>query len=153
MAKSCRMLIMKHMMLLWNCVKRNSILRTEAIYPIPYGTDILMNKVIWGYNYMISTLDREDPTAKNHIALRRGPGMLAQENRLGYSVDDPVEVKVNGDGYVDVTVSEIKEAPFKNIVEAKVPLENGEYMTVADYSSVGKLWNEESKMAVWMQTK
>ena len=128
-------------------------MRTEAIYPIPYETDILMNEVVWGYNYMISTFDREDPIAKNHIALRRGPVMLAQENRLGYSVDDPVEVKVNDDGYIDVTVSEIKEAPFKNIVEVKVPLKNGGYMTVTDYSSVGKLWNKESKMAVWMLIK
>ena len=79
--------------------------------------------------------------------------MLAQENRLGYSVDDPVEVKVNGDGYIDVTVSEIKEAPFKNIVEVKVPLKNGGYMIVTDYSFVGKLWNEESKMVVWMLIK
>ena len=30
-------------------------MRTQAILPIPYGTDILMNEVIWGANYMVST--------------------------------------------------------------------------------------------------
>lgn len=52
-------------------------MRTEAIYPIPYGHEILMNKVIWGANYMVPTYDEEDPIAKNHVALRRGPIILA----------------------------------------------------------------------------
>ncbi|MBR2650820.1 MAG: hypothetical protein IKD45_04095, partial [Clostridia bacterium] len=127
-------------------------MRTQAILPIPYGSEILMNHVVWGANYMVSTFDREDPIAHKHIALRRGPVMLAQENRLGYSVDKPIEVLVNDDGYVDVELSS-GVAPYKNIVEAKVPLKNGKKMTVTDYASAGKLWSEESKMAVWMLTK
>ena len=128
-------------------------MRTEAIFPIPYGHQILMNEVIWGHNYMISTYDEEDPIAKNHIALRRGPVILAQENRLGYSVDTPIKVKVNSDGYVDVKFPEKDTAPYEHIVEVQVPLENGAYMTVTDYGSAGKLWNEESKMAAWMLTE
>ena len=128
-------------------------MRTEAIYPIPYGHQILMNEVIWGHNYMISTYDEEDPIAKNHIALRRGPVMLAQENRLGYNVDDPVKIKVNSDGYVDVQVPQADIAPYEHIVEVQVPLENGNMMTVTDYASAGKLWNQESKIAAWMLTE
>lgn len=127
-------------------------MRVQAILPIPYGEQILMNEVIWGANYMISTFDREDPIAHRHIALRRGPVMLAQENRLGYSVDEPVDIAVNPDGYVDAELAE-GLAPYKCILEAKVPLTNGKMMLVTDYSSAGKLWNEESKMAVWMLTK
>ena len=128
-------------------------MRTEAVYPISYGSDILMNKVIWGHNYMIPTFDKEDVLAKNHIALRRGPLMLAQENRLGYSVDEPVEIDVNRHGYVDVVIPEKGTAPYPNIIEAKVPLADGSFMTVTDYASAGKLWTEESKMAVWILTK
>ncbi len=128
-------------------------MRTEAIYPIPYGSQILMNKVIWGHNYMVPTFDREDPLAHRHIALRRGPVMLAQENRLGYSVDTPVEIEVGEDGYVDVTFPESDTAPYPHILEVNVPLENGNTMTVTDYASAGKLWTEESKMAVWMLTE
>lgn len=128
-------------------------MRTEAIYPTPYGTDILMNEPIWGHNYMVQNFDREDPIAKNHIALRRGPIMLAQENRLGYNVDNPVGIKINNDGYVDVVIPEVDKAPYEHIVEAEIPLKNGEYMLVTDYSSAGKLWTEESKMAVWMLTE
>lgn len=126
-------------------------MRTEAIYPISYGSQVLMNKVIWGKNYMVPTFDSEDPVAHKHIALRRGPVMLAQENRLGYSVDDAVDIKVNDDGYVDVQCTH-KDIPYDCVVKVDVPLSNGEFMTVTDYSSAGKLWNEESKMAVWMLT-
>ena len=128
-------------------------MRTEAIFPTPYGTDILMNKVIWGHNYMVSTFDREDPLAKHHVALRRGPVMLAQENRLGYSVDDPIEVEIAADGYVNVTLPTVASSPYPCVVEALVPLKNGGQMLVTDYASAGKLWNEESKTAVWMLTK
>lgn len=126
---------------------------TKVIYPQSYGTRILMNKVIWGHNYMVSTFDKEDPFAKNHIALRRGPIMLAQEARLGYSPDEPVEVKIlDGDIVETIEVAE-KTAPYKNIIEVGVPLADGSVMHMTDYSSAGKLWTEESKMAVWVLTK
>ena len=131
-------------------IEINLDMRTEAVLPEPYGNRILMNKVVWGSNYVISTFDEEDPRAKNHIALRRGPIMLAQESRLGYSLDDAIEVKVDN-GYVDVAISE-KDIPYNCILKAEVPLSNGNYMTVTDYASAGKLWNEETKMAVWMLT-
>lgn len=140
----------------WSCgdtVELELDMRTQAMLPIPYGEEILMNKVIWGANYMIPTYDIEDPIAHRHIALRRGPVMLAQENRLGYSVDDPVEIAVNDDGYVDVTFPETDKAPYPHILEVEVPLTDGTKMTVTDYSSAGKLWTEESKMAVWFLTK
>ncbi len=127
-------------------------MRTQAIYPIPYGHQVLMNKVIWGHNYIIPTYDKEDPIAHRHIALRRGPVMLAQENRLGYSVDEAVAIKVKNDGYVDAYLTD-SYVPYKCILKADIPLEDGKYMTVTDYASAGKLWNEESKMAVWMLTK
>lgn len=128
-------------------------MRCEAIFPIPYEPELLMNHVIWGVNLMIPTYDKQDPLAMKHIALRRGPVMLAQENRLGYSVDEPIEVAVNENGYVDATVPEKDIAPYKHIVEMQIPLKDGSKMTVTDYSSAGKTWTEESKMAVWMLTK
>lgn len=128
-------------------------MRTEAIYPIPYGHQILMNKVVWGHNYVVPTYDEEDPIAKRHIALQRGPIILAQENRLGYSVDAPVSIEVNKDGYVDVTFPEKEIAPYTHILELEIPLKNGSKMHVTDYASAGKLWTEESKMAAWMLTE
>ena len=79
--------------------------------------------------------------------------MLAQENRLGYSVDDAVSVKVNDDGFIDIAYSENKTAPYSCEFEAQIPTTDGGYFTVTDYASAGKLWTEESKMAVWFNTK
>ncbi len=128
-------------------------MRTRAMRPIPYGEDILMNEVVWSQDYVVPKLDREDPLARKHVALLRGPITLAQENRLGYSVDDPIEVEVDEDGYVDVELPEEDLAPYKHIIEVRVPLTDGSKMAVTDYSSAGKLWTEESKMAAWMLTK
>lgn len=126
-------------------------MRTEAIYPTPYGSQILMNEIIWEADHMIPTYDKEDPIAHRHIALRRGPLMLAQDNRLGYSVDEPVDVTVQNDGYVNAVFSD-KNIPYTSMVALEIPTSEG-YMTVTDYSSAGKLWTDESKMAVWMLTK
>jgi hypothetical protein len=126
-------------------------MRTEAIYPISYGSQVLMNEIVWEADHMIPTFDREDPIAKNHIALRRGPLMLAQENRLGYSVDDPIDILVNEDGSVS-TIAFDKKTPYPCIIALEVPTDKGN-MLLTDYASAGKLWTDESKMAVWMLTK
>ena len=131
----------------------NLDMSTRAVYPIKYDHDILMNKVIWGHNYMVSTYDEQDPQAMNHIALLRGPVVLAQENRLGYSVDEPMDILVEENGLVDVRIPDNDTAPYEHIVELMIPLKNGNYMTVTDYSSAGKLWNKESKMAAWIKVK
>ena len=56
---------------------------------------------------------------------------------------------VSKDGYTDAMVSE-DAVSFDTVINAKIPLSDGTYMTVVDYSSAGKLWTEESKMAVWI---
>lgn len=128
-------------------------MRTEAIYPISYGHQVLMNGGHWKNNYMVPTYDEEDPIAKNHIALRRGPVILAQENRLGYCVDDPIRIAVGEDGYVDAVIAADSVAPYEKLLEVEVPLADGTRMHVTDYGSAGKQWTEATKMAAWMLTE
>ncbi len=125
-------------------------MRTRAIYPVKYEPQLINTK---GWNNMTAVYDVQDPIALNHICLKRGPVTLAEEARLGYSPDKPQDILVNCDGYVSVVIPEKDIAPYKHIVEVKVPLRSGEYMTVTDYASAGKHWNEECKMAAWMLTK
>ena len=145
-----------HIRRIWNTGDRIDILldmRTKAIFPIAYGNQILMTNVLWSHNYCVPTYDIEDTIAKNHIALQRGPVMLAQDNRLGYSVDDPISISVNEDGYVNVVPAQPATIPYPHLIGCYVPLSNGESMLVTDYASAGKLWNNDSKMAVWMLTE
>ena len=128
-------------------------MRTRVIRPIPYEPHFIMTHTEWAANYMTMKWDHQDPIALNHLALRRGPVTLAQENRLGYSVDEPVEIAISAGDYVEVETPEKDSAPYKHILEVQVPLTDGTKMTVTDYASAGKLWNEESKMAAWMLVK
>ena len=133
-----------------DCVELELDMTTIAVRPVSYGHQVLMNKVVWGANYIIPTYDEEDPLAKHHLALQRGPVVLAQENRLGYSVDKPVSISVNADDTVDAEFPEQEIAPYRHLLELEIPLTNGEKMHVTDYASAGKLWTEESKMAAWI---
>ncbi|MBR6745463.1 MAG: glycoside hydrolase family 127 protein [Clostridia bacterium] len=126
-------------------------MRTQAIRPIPYGSQILMNKVVWDKDITVPRFDREDPLAREHLAFRRGPIMLAQDGRLGYSLSDAASVRVRADGYVDAQLPAEKKAAFDTVVEAALPLADGSYMPVVDYASAGKLFSEKSRMAVWMR--
>lgn len=128
-------------------------MRTQSIYPIPYGEQVLMNCVLWGKNYVVPTYDKEDEKAKNHIALRRGPVMLAQDDRLGYKIDKPFPILVNKDGYVECTRSKTSQVEYAHWVEMQVPMEDGENITMIDYGSAGKLWSSNNKIAVWILTK
>lgn len=128
-------------------------MRVKAILPIAYKPEILMNNIINELNYVVSTYDEQDPIALNHVALQRGPIILAQENRLGYNVNDPVAIAVGKDGYVDALQPQNDIAPYEHIVEMNIPLKHGEFMVVTDYASAGKTWTEESKMAAWMLIK
>ena len=124
-------------------------MRVEAIRPIPYGSQVLMNEVIWECDHMIPTFDREDPIASKHIALRRGPIMLAQDSRLGYSVDDPISPVVKDDCMK--ALESTRDIPYPCIVKIDIPTADG-YVTLTDYASAGKLWSDDDKIAVWILT-
>lgn len=122
----------------------------KVLAPPSYAPQVLMNKTIGWANYTIPNYDEQDPIAKHHFALQRGPLILAQDNQLGYSVDDPVEVFVDENQCAAVREPEKKTAPCQNLIELAVRLKNGEEMHVIDYASAGKTWDEKSKMAAWM---
>ena len=103
--------------------------------------------------YAVAKYDRQDEGAKYHIALQRGPIMLAQENRLGYSVDEPMSFAVQPDDTIEAILPKQDIAPYEHMVEVCVPLTDGRTVHLTDYASAGKTWNTDSKMAVWMLTK
>ena len=126
-------------------------MRTRVIRPISYGSQILTNRPCWKANYIATTFDLEHPEAKDHIALQRGPVILAQDARL-CSPDAPAPIQITPDGCVDVVIPKESTVSFAHLVCAQVPLEDGKTMTLVDYGSAGKSWTEDSQIAAWIHT-
>ena len=82
-----------------------------------------MNRVAWEHNCMVFSYDKENHIVHKYIVLRRGLIKLTQENRLGYSVDDPISVAVNENGFV-IAAHSNKETPYPCIIKMDLPLTN-----------------------------
>ncbi|MBQ8576695.1 MAG: glycoside hydrolase family 127 protein [Clostridia bacterium] len=93
-----------------------------------------------------------DPEANDaslcHLALQRGPVMLARDSQLGETVSESVTVIDNG-GYATVESSHTATFPVKQ--EYKVKTTDSE-ITVIDYPSAGQNWDPEMPITVWITT-
>lgn len=125
-------------------------MRTRVIRPIAYGSQILVNKPCWKANYIATTFDVEHPDAKNHVALQRGPLVLAQDARLGYDVSAPAQLRIREDGCIDVRIV-AEQVDFPHLLQVSVPLADGTEMQMVDYASAGKTWTDSSRMAAWIR--
>ena len=119
----------------------------SVIRPVPYGNQVLMNKVIWGTpSLVVPTYDEEDPMAKRHIALQRGPLMLAQDARFGYDLSVPMNLKIDN----ECAVTKNSNADFDTLICITAETIEGEKIKLCDYASAGKTFDTDSEMAVWM---
>lgn len=89
--------------------------------------------------------------APYHVALYKGPVVLARDARLGEQIDKPVDIAEDADGYVDALPSDT--AHFDANLEYAIPMKDGSHITVVDYASAGKTWGRDSVMTAWMATK
>ncbi|MCQ2413530.1 MAG: glycoside hydrolase family 127 protein [Clostridia bacterium] len=127
-------------------------MRARVIRPVRYGTDEIHNEVYWQGDFIIPKVVKQSPDALRHIALRRGPIVLAKENRLGESAAEPVDIACDKKGFVKLAPA-AKKIPFTHTVAFEVPEKDGTSFTVVDYASAGKTWSEESSVAAWFNTK
>ena len=125
-------------------------MRTEVLQPQPWGeTEIYLASSKGGKRQTVS----EEENEKYHVALRRGPLVLAREARLAGGMEAPAAIAVDENGYTEAMLLPVDAAPFQTIVTLNVPQVDGGVMQVADFSSVGKTWDEASLYEVWMPTK
>ena len=129
----------------------NLDMRAKVILPPSNPTDVLHVDLNFETMDVIPKKVTATPEAKYHIALRRGPLVLARDARLGENVDEAVHIKHDENGVVELKQSD--SAKFPTIVEFKVPTVDGGEFTVIDYSSAGKTWREDSKYGCWLPTK
>ena len=126
-------------------------MRTSVMHPVWYGKDIVMTNIAWMYNYVSPVVVMQSQESMYHIAMRRGPIVLARDARLDGTVDEAVEIAYDENGYVALENSD--KAGFNAMCEYQVPLKNGKSFTVIDYASAGKTWDDKSKFACWLPTK
>lgn len=126
-------------------------MRTEVLRPVSNPRDVIFVDIIWAENYVASRVVEETPEAKYHVALRRGPLVLARDARLDGTIDEAVDVWCDEDGYAELIPADT--ATFDHIVNFRVKQNNGGSFTVVDYGSAGKTWKEDSKYACWLPTK
>ena len=125
-------------------------MRTRVIKPVLYETDILMTEYVGGVDFLVPHFDKQDISAKNHIALQRGPIILAQDERLGYSLDVPADLWLDENNCVKAVVNKQANIPYETIVTVAVPLKDGSKMILTDYASAGKQKEYGVKIAAWL---
>ena len=118
-------------------------MRTEIYRPDTWGRDVIRNgqKVIEV---------RENPEDQNFFALRRGPLMLARDAQIPGNHFDPVDMLTDDDGYAVAELLEPDAVDFETVAVVKLALANDKSMTLVDFSSAGKTWDERSLHEVWM---
>lgn len=88
------------------------------------------------------------PEAACHVALQRGPLMLARDSRLGEDVTAAVSL-AESDGCVEAESSDT--ADFVRKAEYRIKTTEG-YITVVDYASAGQTWEKDKPVTVWITT-
>ena len=92
-----------------------------------------------------------DANSEYHVALRRGPLMLARDARLAGDIESVVKFAPDKDGYVPC--ERIKTVKFPHFYAFAVTQADGTKIEMLDYPSAGRTWDKESMTTVWMPTK
>lgn len=93
-----------------------------------------------------------NPNGKHHVAIQRGPVVLARDVRLKDGPLDSVVIPAEEeDGYI--TLKPSNTADFNRILEFEVPTKDGGSILMIDGASAGKTWDESSMMSVWLPTE
>ena len=86
-------------------------------------------------------------SGQSHVALVRGPVVLARDNRLeGSSIDAAVAPVTHDENRIDVEPVETADT----WMSFRAPLENGGHILLCDYASAGNTWDDRSRFRVWL---
>jgi len=88
----------------------------------------------------------------NHVAVMRGPILLARDRRTQEEISQPVDMKQAvqaGTTYVQLDNSDDIDC----IVRVKVSTDSGNKITMIDYFSAGSTWDSKSEFCCWMKLK
>lgn len=136
----------------WNPLDKITLsfdMNTRIIPAPTYGEDVINAKVDWNTGDNIKEVNVESEDTPYHVALQRGPLVLARDARVDGD-SSAVDVLCDGDGYAVVR-------DIKTDVDAKCALavcnKDASEFSVIDFASAGKTWDSASEYEVWIPTK
>ncbi len=90
----------------------------------------------------------DDPDSEKHIAVTRGPIVLARDARVSDDVGGAVSLKLDSDGRPILHRAEKPGFAVQCAWEAETA--DGGVIKLIDYASAGKTWDEKSLTECWM---
>lgn len=84
-------------------------------------------------------------------AIKRGPLVYAIDEAIDGSAEKVYELLENSDSSIDCVVPEFDKDKYLSCIT--VPLKDGNRLTLCDYSSAGKTWDKEKRIAAWFPVK
>ncbi len=126
------------------------------------GEYAVFNKVWKKGDYITVKLDMRckliaalsDPTDKNaasHVAIKRGPLVLARDKRLPGDIESIVSFAPDSDGYINCELANSAISDYKYVYNIK-DINNLDIQMI-DYASAGRTWDDKSITTVWMPTE
>jgi hypothetical protein len=105
---------------------------------------------------------RAPAAGDRHVALARGPVLLARDSRVGagdpstspgQAVDEVASLRADADGYV--TLEPVPARPDSIWMAFSAPFDQGLHdakgeLVFTDYSSAGNAWSETNRFRVWL---
>jgi len=92
-----------------------------------------------------------DANSPYHVALRRGPLILARDARLDDDLHKPVSIAEDENGYACEVLEHHPELLCNHAFLIRQT--DGSYLPVIDYASAGRTWDNRSLMSAWMHTR
>ena len=118
--------------------------------PISCPVDFVLVDYKGKENYLVGRVVTEAPDKMHHVAITRGPIVLAYDERLNKKLGEQMHFKT--DQYDSISLEPSQSADFNTLCEFETVLE-GKYKKIKliDYASAGSDFSK--KIAVWMPVK
>ena len=121
-------------------------------YAAQSGTYFQVEEVFGNQSAIILKFDNGFRLIKRNgkTLVKKGPVVLARDERYHDGFDDPVEIATDKDGKIHAVA--IKTGLFKALVEYEIPIKGGKAIKMCDYGSAGKSWDSgiDTRINAWL---
>lgn len=121
-------------------------------YATQSGTYCQVEELFGDQSEIILKFDNDFKLVKRNgkTLVRKGPVVLARDERYHDGFDEPVEIATDENGKIHAVA--IKTGMFKTLLEYEIPTKNGKTIKMCDYGSAGKSWDSgiDTRISAWL---